>query len=464
MGNKVSFIIQLQDRFSRVASKVKRALGSLDTKFKKLTDRLAKLRRKVGEVSTSLAKMGAATTAAVTIPIVLMGKAMIGAASDATETASKFNQVFDDVQGKANQVAKEFSKSFGVASSTSKKLIGDTGDLLVGFGFTGTAALNLSREVNGLAADLASFQNLEGGTTRASEALTKALLGETESAKSLGIVIRQNDPAFKAQVKALQQSRGLTEMQAKAITILRVATSQSKKAIGDVSRTWNDYANVVRRSEERTKQLKESFGTLLLPIATTMTIAITELVQKINGLSKPMKEFILIMTGLVAVVGPILLLLAGMSFAFSAISVPVILLVTAIGALVGAFIFLKSNWVAVSDAIGGTIEQIGINFGIVWQGIKDGFQSAIDFVSGKIDAILAPLIKAKELLTSIGGDIFNGGVSTIKALLAPTTPVRSQTDVNVNLRAPEGVIESIKSKTTGKRAGLNMGVNMEAAL
>ena len=258
MGNKVGFIIQLQDRFSGVAGKVKRALGSLDSKSKKLNASFSKLRKKSVELLKSLAKMGAAAAITATAPIVLLGRSMLNAASDAVETASKFDQVFDDVKDKANQVAKEFAKSFGVASSTSKKLIGDTGDLLVGFGFTGNAALNLSREVNELAADLASFQNLEGGTTRASQALTKALLGETESAKSLGIVIRQNDPAFKAQIKALQQSLGLTEMQAKAITILSVATKQSRKAIGDVSRTWNDYANVVRRSEEKTKQLKPS--------------------------------------------------------------------------------------------------------------------------------------------------------------------------------------------------------------
>ena len=39
---------------------------------------------------------------------------------------------------------------------------------------------------------------------------------------------------------------------------------------------------------------------------------------------------------------------------------------------------------------------------------------------------------------------------------------KSQTDINVNLRAPSGVIESVKSKTTGSRSGLNMGVNMQA--
>lgn len=43
------------------------------------------------------------------------------------------------------------------------------------------------------------------------------------------------------------------------------------------------------------------------------------------------------------------------------------------------------------------------------------------------------------------------------------TSMRSQTDVNVNLRAPERTVDSIKTRTSGKSAGLNVGVNMETA-
>lgn len=42
--------------------------------------------------------------------------------------------------------------------------------------------------------------------------------------------------------------------------------------------------------------------------------------------------------------------------------------------------------------------------------------------------------------------------------------VKNQTDINVNLRAPEKTIESIKSETTGKASGLNIGVNMATGI
>lgn len=40
----------------------------------------------------------------------------------------------------------------------------------------------------------------------------------------------------------------------------------------------------------------------------------------------------------------------------------------------------------------------------------------------------------------------------------------SRTDVNVNLNAPAGAVESVKSKTSGKVSGMNVGVNMVGAL
>ena len=39
----------------------------------------------------------------------------------------------------------------------------------------------------------------------------------------------------------------------------------------------------------------------------------------------------------------------------------------------------------------------------------------------------------------------------------------SRADVNINLRAPENTVQPIKTKTTGKTSGLNIGVNMAVA-
>lgn len=195
------------------------------------------------------------------------------AARDAKEINSKFLTVFESIQNEAKLTAQTLSESFGLARSSAEKLLSSTGDLLVGFGFAEKQALELSNRVSTLAIDLASFTNFEGGATRASEALTKAILGETESAKSLGIVIRQNTKEFRDQVKQLQETQGLTAQQAKAIIILDEAYKQSSKAIGDFARTQDQLANQERIVNERYKATLETIGNGLVPVFIDLTKA-----------------------------------------------------------------------------------------------------------------------------------------------------------------------------------------------
>jgi len=188
------------------------------------------------------------------------------AARDAEEIASKYATVFDEVNAKAMQVAESLSSSFGIATSTSKELLGATGDILVGFGFSADMALDLSKQVNGLAIDLASFTNYSGGAKGASDALTKAILGETESAKALGIVLRQGTKEFKDRVDILKSEKNYTENQARALVLLEDAMKQSGKARGDFARTQHQLANQERILTESFKTLKEQIGNKLTPV------------------------------------------------------------------------------------------------------------------------------------------------------------------------------------------------------
>lgn len=197
------------------------------------------------------------------------------AARDAIETKNKFDTVFSSLKKGANSVADTFSKSFGLAGSTARKLLGDTGDLLVGFGFAEEKALDLSVQVNELAQDLASFTNFAGGAEGASAALTKGILGETESVKALGIVLRQNTKEFREQMKVKMEVHGLTENQARAEILLAEAYKQSGKAVGDYARTKDDLANVERRANEELKETMETVGKKLTPVFLAGTIAVT---------------------------------------------------------------------------------------------------------------------------------------------------------------------------------------------
>ena len=233
--------------------------------------------------------IGAGIATAALVVLVKAGKEWSKAASDAEEIGSKFATIFRDISDDAEAMADSFAENFGLAGSTSRELLGNTADLLTGLGFTQQGALDLSEQVNTLAADLASFSNFAGGTTGASEALTKALLGEAESVKALGIVINQNTQEYKDAIKFYTEVEGKTLLQAKAFTALQFATEQSGNAIGDVTRTWESHANVQRRLEESTKSFKEEMGafvnqgaTPLLSITDKMVTALGDWLGKVN--------------------------------------------------------------------------------------------------------------------------------------------------------------------------------------
>ena len=220
--------------------------------------------------------------------------ALKNAARDGVETRQKFDVVFSSLERGAGRVADAFSKEFKLAGATTRDLLGGVGDLLVGFGFNEKAALDMSVQVNRLAQDLASFSNFAGGAKGASDALTKALVGETESVKALGIVIRQTTPEFIRNVQVIQDTQGVTLLQAKAIEILRIAYEQSGKAIGDFERTQTSLANRERILDEQLKDLSETLGSELIPVFTEFTASTQEAVSAFADFNETLK----ILTGL----------------------------------------------------------------------------------------------------------------------------------------------------------------------
>lgn len=308
---------------------------------------LDELERAISNAESSLNKfaskaksIGTNLSVAVTLPIVAIGSAAVSAASDFEEAGSKYQTVFRDISSEAEQTAKDLEDSFGLSSLASRQLLGDTGDLLTGFGFSQKAALDLSKQVNELAVDLASFTNFSGGAEGASKALTSALLGEREAVKSLGISILEED--VKQQV-AINTAKGLTfetERQAKAYATLDIALRQSGNAIGDYARTSDSFANQQRQLRAEIQNVGIQLGEVLLPIVTKITKSITNVVRVFSELSDTTKVVIVAVAAVVAAIGPLLL---------------------AIGSIISLLPVLSAGLAALGPAITAATGPIGIS-------------------------------------------------------------------------------------------------------
>tara|TARA_R100000655_G_scaffold17342_1_gene37095 strand:+ start:655 stop:2430 length:1776 start_codon:yes stop_codon:yes gene_type:complete len=275
---------------------------------------MKKAQRSIKRFGSKMNAIGKDLTTKVTLPIVGLGAAAVKMASDFEETDSKFRTVFSSIEEQAESAAQTFRESFGLSEQSAKDLLSSTGDLLVGFGFTEESALALSTEVNQLAVDLASFTNFSGGAKGASEALTKALLGERESIKSLGIAITEAD------LKKFAEDQGLVfkelDRVAKATLTFQLATQQSSKAIGDAERTQDSLANQTRRLQEDLKDLGVQFGSILIPLAKDLVSSLRDLAKFLNGLSDEAKNNIIQFAKWAAIVGPFLSITSRLVTAF----------------------------------------------------------------------------------------------------------------------------------------------------
>lgn len=277
----------------------------LEAQYRDVTAQIDRQKKSYTKFIPTLKQVGIAAAVGFGAMYLAAAKA-IKAASDLEETSSKFAVTFSDVGTRAQEVADELQNAYGLSERESKALLSSTGDLLTGFGFTGKAALDLSEKVNKLSVDLASFQNLEGGTEQASQALTKALLGETESAKSLGIVIRQNDVTARLAAKGLDKLTGSALQQAKAQVTFDIAMEQSTNAIGDFNRTSNSTANVFRRVASRTEDLTARLGKGLLPSVTELGIAFLEATEDGGFLEQAMSGVVSVAKGFITAITTII--------------------------------------------------------------------------------------------------------------------------------------------------------------
>jgi hypothetical protein len=265
--------------------------------------------------SENFKKMGRSMTIAGTAIVATLGL-LVKKASDAQETQAKFGTVFQDVTADASKALKVLRKDYGLSRLAAQDMLSATGDLLTGLGMQGAAALSLSERTQQLAVDLASFTNFSGGAKGASDALTKAMLGERESVKSLGIVITEEMVKERLLAEGKAKLTGQARLQAKAEATLAIAVEQSKNAIGDYQRTKGDLANMTRTLMGRLEDLWVMLGSKLVPVVTKIVGKLQEVVSNISdwveanpALTSRLVKFVAIAGSLMLILGPMAIVL-----------------------------------------------------------------------------------------------------------------------------------------------------------
>jgi hypothetical protein len=279
-------------------------VGGDDSAFQKTMNSVSS---KMADVGEKMKNVGKTMSTYLTLPILAAGAASFKLASDFDESLNKVNVAFKESSEAVKEWAKTSLKSFGIAEGTALDMAALFGDMATSMGLPQDKAADLSVSMVGLAGDLASFKNI--GIDQAMTALNGVFTGETESLKMLGIVMTE------ANLKAFALSQGIQKnvqdmTQAEKVN-LRYAyvMQQTTNAQGDFSRTSGGAANQMRIFQESLKEIGVQFGQIILPFFTKVIAKINEWAAKFKNLDDSTKKIIIVVAGLAAAIGPLLIAL-----------------------------------------------------------------------------------------------------------------------------------------------------------
>lgn len=226
--------------------------------------------------------VGTISAAAIGKMLLNIGKDAIQAASDLEEVQNVVDVTFGDAgAAKIEAWAKAAGEQFGLTETQAKKFTSTLGAMMKSAGMSGDEITQMSTDLSGLAADMASFYNLDFDT--AFQKIRSGISGETEPLKQLGINMSEaNLNAF-----ALQQglSKTFAQMSQGEKTILRYQylMQATADAQGDFARTSNGFANATRMLETNIESLKTKLGEMLLPTINDVISGINTMLTALSG-------------------------------------------------------------------------------------------------------------------------------------------------------------------------------------
>ncbi len=304
--------------------------------------RIERVRRRLKDTGASMMRVGGAMTAGITLPLIGMGAAAVNAASDYEESLNKVRVVFGDAAAQIEEFSKTAATNLGMSSQQALEAAGTYGNLFTAMGIGVDTSAEMSTELVQLAADLASFNNMD--PTEVLDKLRSGLVGEVEPLRTLGVNLSQTAIAAKAlelglidvaegeKVNATELSAGVKAQAAYAIILEQTATAQ-----GDYARTADGLANSTRTARAMIREMAISLGQELLPFTLQAITFVKGLMTQFMALDPSTKRIILVVAALAAAAGPLLVALGAIVSAIGALISPIGLVIVIVGLLAAAW-------------------------------------------------------------------------------------------------------------------------------
>lgn len=350
--------------------------------FKRLGIEVQSTTKRLDKFATNTQRAGRYLLTHFTLPLALAAGRFVKAASDFTETSSKFDAAFGDMADSSREFANQLARDMNRSRVQMQNFMADTMAMAKPILENAKAADTLSRAISALAVDLGSFFN--AADTDALQALHSGLVGMTTPLRRYGIVLLDATIQQEAYRLGLQKTtKDMSEAEKMALRFVQILR-QTRDAQGDAILTGASFENQLKALQSSFADLSVELGQELLPYALAAVKWARDMIEAFRSLDPETKQTIIQFAGIVAIAGPLTLALSsivrGISFvgkalwsiAKFAVNHPFVFLATIAAAL-------AMQIEAVQEAVENLMRSLGL--GIVYDAI-DAFDELREAASG----------------------------------------------------------------------------------
>lgn len=222
-------------------------------------------------------------------------KSCLDLGSDLTEVQNVVDTTFKTMSGSVNAFAESAMVNYGMSETLAKQYIGTLGAMSNSMGFSEQAAYDMAASVTALTGDVASFYNLS--TDEAFDKLKSIWTGETETLKSIGVLLTQTNLDQYALNNGFGKTTASMTEQEKVMLRYQYTMSALADASGDFAKTSGSWANQTRILSLRFDALKATLGQGFINLFTPLIQLINTLMVKLQALAQQFKAFTEMLSG-----------------------------------------------------------------------------------------------------------------------------------------------------------------------
>jgi len=276
---------------TNIIARIKALVTADNKQFKKTMGDTERTAKKTGKsTGKSFKQMSGVIKAAVGAAIVAIGTKMVGALVKLNKSMAlmsfKATAVFGLYRKDVEAMAEDTAASMGLTKTEFVNAAAGIQDLLIPIGFARKEATGMTKEMISLSGAMSAWTGGAFSAAQVGDIFAKAMLGEREQLKSLGIAISEAEIKTRLLEKGQSKFTGSTLAQAKAQATLELITEKSTDAQAAFEEEQDNIVITSAQVRANLKGIAEDMTAILAPAledGTKLLLNLSNQLKEVTG-------------------------------------------------------------------------------------------------------------------------------------------------------------------------------------